>query len=375
MDKQFKSSPFMRALAAGIQSCTPTMLWGDPGEAKSATIADAGRQWGRHVEVINGSTREAPDFLGVMAEDADGETISYKPFKWVKRLNEGAKSLLVLEEINRSAIQTMNAQLRALQEKVVGETPLREGTSIVAIANSPEGSPEVEEFTSAMANRLMHLDWEFDDELWMDNLSTSFQHVEYDDLAELIHSDPASRRAIVAMKVLAYLKHDPTKLKPGVPKNSVKAAGAWPSPRSWDNAVTVMSHLQPGDDEAEFLVMQGCVGKDVAKQYFAFIKDYDLVNPLDAMKDPSSVEWAEERTDRLFVLLTAIAALGLAKKERWKPAVMAAVACANGGKPDVALVAARKLFNAIPDGVKIPRAAADAFSDLLTATGYGIKAA
>jgi MoxR-like ATPase len=72
------SSPFMRALAAGIRANVPTLIWGGPGQAKTATITAAASSWDLHLETIVGSTREAADFPGVMIENKGD--VSYSSF-------------------------------------------------------------------------------------------------------------------------------------------------------------------------------------------------------------------------------------------------------------------------------------------------------
>ena len=85
------------------------------------------------------------------------------------------------------------------------------------------------------------------------------------------------------------------------------------------------------------------------------------------------MDWATERSDRLFALLNAVAALGLTKPELWKKATIVMAACADGskvgrGKPDAALPGAQKLLNNTIDA-----RVQSAFADLLSKTRYSIS--
>lgn len=132
----FPGSPFQRALAAGVEARVPTAVIGEPGQGKTATMESATSGWGRHIETVIGSNREATDFLGVMIEDKGA--IKYSSFQWVKNLNNAAKGLLLLDEFNTSAPSTMKGMLRVVQEGYVGDTKPNDSVSIVALMNPIE---------------------------------------------------------------------------------------------------------------------------------------------------------------------------------------------------------------------------------------------
>lgn len=132
----FPGSPFQRALAARVQANVPVGVIGEPGQGKTASMESATSGWGRVVETVIGSNREATNFLGVMIED-EGE-IKYSSFQWVQNLNRAEKGLLLLDEFNSSAPSTMKGMLRIVQERYVGDTKLNDSVSIVALMNPVE---------------------------------------------------------------------------------------------------------------------------------------------------------------------------------------------------------------------------------------------
>lgn len=373
----FPSSPFMRAFAAGVVSTTPTCIVGEPGQGKTASMEASTKNWGRHVETIIGSNRESTDFLGVMVDGKDG--VEYAPFSWVKRLNAAKKAMLLLDEFNTSAPTTMKAMLRVVQERYVGDQKLNDGVSIVALMNPVETAVDAYDLPAPMANRMMHLDWVFDRKNWLDNVGTGFGNVNLPSLESLLGGDPAVRKAVVSGAVTAFLQARPLLLDPPVPTTPIEAGRAWPSPRSWTNAIEVLSHLDALDDEAAYLVVKGCVGEGAAIEYFKWVAAQDLYDPLEVLDRPDNlVDWKNERSDRLFALLQAVTALGLAKPELWKKATIVMAACAdnsgNGrGKPDAALPGAEKLWNNRPSSAKsIDSRFQAAFADLLSKTRYSV---
>ena len=140
-----QSTPMMRALAAAIRANVPTLLWGQPGVTKTASIEAHAAEWGFHTEVVVGGCREAVDFMGLPVE-ADGE-VRYSKLAWFRRLEGAERGLLVLDEFTSIAPATMRAMVRIVQERWVGDHQLPDSTSIVAIAMvwnilfSPEYGP------------------------------------------------------------------------------------------------------------------------------------------------------------------------------------------------------------------------------------------
>lgn len=378
--RQFKSSPMMRALAAAVMARVPSLIEGNPGLTKTAYITGAARQWGRHVETIIGSSRQSSDFLGNMIQRAD-DTIAYTTFGWVKRLNDADASMLVLDEFNTAATSTMHAMQRVLQEGFVGETKLGPNVSIVALINDTKVVPDANDLTAPMANRVLHLKWEFDSKLWLENVATDFKFVEYPPLESMVRADPGSGRVLAASRVTAFLNEYPALLESNPPTDIRAAAGPWPSPRAWTNVIGTLAYVQPGDGSTELLVIKGLVGEAAARDFVTWESTADLHNPLDVLADPSIVDWAKERADRLFLLANSISGLGLSAKEHWKPALAALTYAATKGKADIAEVGTMRLLNNRPDGVKsIPASTLSAFADLLekmdySVTGLGRKAA
>lgn len=367
-------SPFMRALAAGIQANVPTLLWGGPGEIKTAFMENASAAWGRTCKTIVGSTREATDFLGTMVQDADGD-IAYSSFKWVRELNEAKAGLSFLDEFNTASPSTMKGMLRFMQERYVGETKLNDSVAIVAAANPTEIAVDAYDIPGPMANRIMHLDWVFPEDFWLENVVTNFEGVVYPRLNTLLDSDPVTRRANVAGAVTAYLKHTPGQLKPGQPSDPVKAGKAWASPRAWTNVIAVLSQLRADDTEAQLLVVKGLVGDAAAVKFINWLRAADLFNPAEVIADPTIVPWATVRPDQLFALVQALGVIGSGNPKAWEGATLALTMCAEAGKPDFATPSAQKLMNNIPDKKKMPRAFREAFSELFENTHNSISAA
>ncbi|WP_156144130.1 hypothetical protein [Sinomonas humi] len=261
-----------------------------------------------------------------------------------------------------------------MQERVVGEDALEPHVAIVAAANPTDTAVDAYDLAPAMANRFLHLDWQFDSGVWLDNIVTGFDHVQYPALDRILSADPSTRRAVVAGQVATFIKNNSRHLAPEPPKDLTKAGKAWPSPRSWSNAIEVLAQLEPEDMEAARLVLEGLVGHGAGTEYLAWVAANDLYDPLEVMNDPSIVDFGA-RPDKLFALAQSVTALGLLSDANWSPAAHVLTVFAENGKPDVAMPGATKLLNQLPKGKRVPERFRAAFMALFQHTQHRVVAA
>jgi MoxR-like ATPase len=361
------SIPMMRALAAAIRSNTPVLLWGQPGVCKTAVISSSGQEWGFHVETVVGSIREASDFMGLPIE-VDGE-VKYAAPSWAHRLAGADKGLLFLDELTTAPPSVQRAMLRILQEREVGELTLPDSVALVAAANPPSIAVDGWDLAAPVANRLMHLDWVFDADAWIDGFVTDFEHMDIPTLDSMLGDATDADKAQAKASVVSFLRARPDfRLK--VPSDPALAGKGWPSPRSWTNAAAVLSELDRSDTDAMTLVLTGCVGEAAAIEYIAWVVATDLYDPEEVLADPSIVDWTA-RPDRIFALMSALTAIARMRgdKRTWTAAVGAMTACAAAGRPDLAYPGARALLQKVPTGCSVPTATVKAFGELLQKTG------
>jgi MoxR-like ATPase len=273
MSTKTPALPHIRVMAAGIRANIPTLLWGDPGVAKTATITAFGEASGLHVETVVGSVREATDFVGLPFED-DG-TVKYTALSWARRCAEADRALLFFDELTTAPPSVQRAMLRILQERVVGEFQLPETVSIVAAANPASVAVDGWDLPAPIANRLMHVDWKMDTDGWLTGVMTGFEGVTPQAIDEVLGAGDDVHRVQVRAKVTTFLRNRPDLLHK-MPTDPVLAGKGWPSPRSWTNAMSVLGALDPTDDDAAMLALVGCVGEGAATEYVAGAATTDL---------------------------------------------------------------------------------------------------
>lgn len=284
----------MRALGATIRANVPVLLWGTPGVGKTSIIETHFPQAGYHVETIVGSNREPSDYLGLPIHNRDTNTVEYAALDWATRLVHADKGLLFLDEFSTAAPSVQKAMLRIVQEREVGCLTLPDTVAIVAAANPVDQAADGWDLAPPVANRFMHLDWAFNVDAWLDGALTGFDQPEPISLDSLLGDGGDEAAARVRGIVTGFLRARPDLLAPNPPVDPSESGGAWPSPRSWENMMRVLTELRHDDEAARMLAIQGCVGDAAATEFIAWSATADLHSPLDVLADPTIVAWRDE---------------------------------------------------------------------------------
>jgi len=358
-----------RVLAAAVEANVPTLIWGDPGVGKTAVLEQRGTQWGREVRTIAASSREAVDFMGLPMEQ-DGRVV-YSPLSWALDLNAAKKGLLVVDEITTAA-STFKAFLRIVQERYVGELKLNDSVSLVALANPPEIAVDGVDLAAPVANRFLHLDWKANFESWLSGVGNGFENEIAAEPATYLANPTPARRALVTAQITGFLRHNPT-LWNKVPDDPEAQGKAWPSARSWDNVIRILTHIEPADLDARDLAISGLVGDAARVEFSAWADSADLIAPDVAIADPDAVPFSTMRPDQSFAVLNGVLALSniAGDEDTWFGAVAVMTAAARSKRADVAYAPMRALLNQ-PKMVKkvgIPAEARQMFAPLLTRLG------
>lgn len=375
-NRNFAGAPFLRVLVAAIEAGVPALLWGQPGIGKSAVLSSlACDVMGRHLEVVTGGNRDQTDFLGLPVEDSSGghPAVVYAPPAWAVRLANADRAMLFLDELTTASASVSKAMLRVVQERWVGELHLPGSVAIVAAANPPDQSVDGIELAPPVANRFLHLDWQFDVTAWMAGLANDFAEPPRLDHNRMVTAGGPAAWARVYGAVAAFLRSDVAAANPPVPdtlgapsrSGTFGPSYAYASPRSWHNYVRVAARLYPDDEDALMLAVRGSVGEAVAAKFLAWTLANDLYDPADVLTGRVRVDWSS-RPDRLFALTEAIVSLTRARATptAYEAALGVLADCATHRK-DLAVPATRTLLSSRPDRVRVPGVLRDALSDVL----------
>jgi MoxR-like ATPase len=360
MDSQHQTT---LALSIAIAARTPVLLWGAPGTGKTSVVNALARAAGWSCETVIASLREPSDFAGLPVVTGTGmdADVMFAPPRWAKRLREAGSGVLFFDEISTAPPAVQAALLRVVLERTVGDLTLPEAVAVVAAANPPEQAADGWDLSAPLANRFCHLDWPADARRMAEGFASGWGTPAVPSLPDGWRSHMPVARSWVA----GFVSVRPM-LALAVPDDAAASGRAWPSPRSWDMAATLLAAARTAavDERIEALLVRGCVGHGPGSEFLTWLIEADLPDPELVLADPSSFR-LPERGDRAFAALTSIAAVVAAQPtvERWA-AAWKVFGAASHKAPDAAATAARALAKCRPAGAPVPPEVA-AFGALL----------
>lgn len=376
---QVKSTPTMRAMAACVAARVPVIFKGDPGQGKTATIEAVVSSWGFYFESVTGSNREATDFLGLPVEVNGVQR--YTSLDWAVRLNDEAKarkaagSVLFLDEFNTQE-DTMKAMLRVLEERFAGPDRFEDNVAILGAMNPTSIATGGTDLPAPVANRVVHLDWVFDFDAWVDGFMSGFEQMTYPALDTLLGEGGAADRSRVRASIAQFLRTSPQSRNVCPVDDPEAASGAWPSVRTWTKAADALSYLRADDDEAARLILIGSVGQGPATEYLTWADRQDLYDPAEVLAGEVKVDWTTPRLDRLYALSLALRALvrETGDADTWDKAMMLMVEGQKAGRADIAWQGVHALIQVKPTGSRMPREVVTVFGELMDNVGLTTSA-
>ncbi len=336
------------ALSVAIATGTPVLLWGSPGTGKSTAVVAAGRAANRHVETVIAALHEPVDFSGLPVAQADGSVRFAEP-AWARRLAEAPAALLFLDEISLANPSVQNALLRVVLDRQVGELDLGPHVAVVAAANPADQIAGAFDLSPAFANRFCHLDWDLDADTVVSGFCGTWPVVQ----PQLVPDRWVDARPTWLARVGAFLdrRRDLVNVVPGY----ADVARGWPSARSWDRVGSILAACDAAGvaDTVTRLLVAGLVGDGPAIELLTWLEHVDLPDTRAVLTDPDHVE-LPSRSDALWAVLSAVAAVGGTEPALWSDALAVCVRVA-ATSPDLAVRAARLLAPYQPADAAIPQ--------------------
>jgi len=365
------SNPTKQALQICLQANIPAIAWGGPGVGKTSWAVAVAESLGMPIEVVITSIREPQDFGGTARlRQAEGDVLLAPP-QWAKRLEESGNGIVFFDEISTAPPAVQAAMLRVTQDRVVGDMKLPDNVSILAAANPPDVAAGGWDLAPPMANRFCHIDWpEPSAKEWSEGMLSGWPAPEITKLPDDWRSNISQAKAAVT----SFLNYKKTGLYQ-MPKNESDAGKAWPSPRSWDMACTLIAasisvfgkeSLTQNLHETISKLVAGCVGQGMAIEFLTYTKDLDLPDPEDLLESPDALE-VTDRTDKMYAILNSVTAAILENntKNRWYAGWFVLEKAATESAPDVATMSASTLMKNKPKDADLPVEQMRPFGDIL----------
>lgn len=244
-------SALTKVISNGIKHSV--FLWGPPGIGKSSVVKKVAADNDLQLTDLRISQLAPTDIRGLPYIENGQAKFAPPTF-----LPTEGKGILFVDEFNMASPSMMSIAQQLILDRQVGDYVVPEGWFIIAAGNRAEDRAAVSQMPAPVANRFIHFNVESDLSSWK----------EY-----AIKGD-------VNEQIVSFLNFRPQLLF-----NFNKNATAWPSPRSWDFANTL---LGIGLD------IDSAVGDGAAAEFYAYQSIYSRLPDVDAILNGEKIEVPKE---------------------------------------------------------------------------------
>lgn len=254
-------------LLLNIALVRPVFIWGAPGIGKSSLVEKFADEVGLPCVSLLGSQLAPEDLIGV-PQIIEGKSRFCPP----RMIAREEPYCLFLDELNACSHEVQKAFYSLILNKRVGEYTMPEGSIVVGAGNRAEDSAIVKPMSSALINRMFHIELCASHRDWLE----------------------WAREADIHRWVIEYIQNRPDHLHQKPPKHE----GPFSSPRSWHMLSDALkAYRDDASNEVIGLLAHGCVSPSHAGQFKAFVKH--IRNKYGLMKILKGEErWPDRPEDR-----------------------------------------------------------------------------
>lgn len=271
-------------LTACIRARLVPMLWGSPGIGKSGIVYQIAKQYNLKVIDLRLSQCDPTDLLGM--PNIQGNRAGYFPMNTFPiegdEIPEGYSGwLLFLDEFTSAVRAVQAAAYKLVLDRMVGIHKLHKNVAIVCAGNKASDNAIVEEMSTALQSRLVHLELILDHKEWL-NWFSEFggDH-----------------------RVGDHIKFKPTNLYTFKPDHTDHT---YACPRTWEFASRLLE-VTDDDSPDRLPLLAGTLSEGVAREFVTFLKIYDTLPKISQIvANPIGTRMPEEPSV-LFALTGALA--------------------------------------------------------------------
>lgn len=254
-------------LLLNVAVVRPVFIWGPPGIGKSTLVQQFAESLGMPCVSLLGSQLAPEDIIGV-PQIVDGVSRFCPPQSIARK----EPYCLFLDELNACSQEVQKAFYSLIHERRLGEYVLPKGSIVIGAGNRAQDSAIVKPMSSALINRMMHVQLKVSHQDWLEWAS-----------ANEIHPN-----------VLEYIGIRPDHLWTQPPKHEEPFS----TPRSWHMLSDSLKEYGDRLDDATLEVLAySCLSPQHAGQFKAFIKQIRNRYQLSAIMD-GDASWPAKPEDR-----------------------------------------------------------------------------
>ena len=149
----------------------PVFIWGAPGIGKSAIVQEFADSLGLECVSLLGSQLAPEDIIGV-PQIKDG----FSQFCPPRTIARSEPYVLFLDELNACTSEVQKAFYSLIHERRIGEYHLPEGSIVVGAGNRAQDNAITRPMSSALINRMFHVELTASPRLWLEWAGTHNIH-------------------------------------------------------------------------------------------------------------------------------------------------------------------------------------------------------
>jgi hypothetical protein len=228
----------------------PIFIWGAPGIGKSSIVESFAKEIGLECVSLLGSQLAPEDIIGVPKIE-NGKSVFCPP----RQIARTEPYCLFLDELNACSHEVQKAFYSLIHERRIGEYELPKGSIVIGAGNRAQDSAIVKPMSSALINRMVHVQLRASHRDWLEWAYDSEIHP----------------------YVIEYIQMRPDHLWNEPPKTEEP----FTTPRSWHMLSDCLyEYGEKITDQEVDILASGCLTPHIAGQFKAYIKQarskYDL---------------------------------------------------------------------------------------------------
>lgn len=225
-----------------VASVRPVFIWGPPGIGKSSLVEQFALEVGIEVVTLLGTQLAPEDLIGV-PQIVNGKSRFCPP----ESIARDEPYLLFLDELNASSTEVQKAFYSLIHDRRLGNYKLHKNSIVVGAGNRAHDQAIVRQMSSALINRMVHVELKPDGQDWIKWAAQNDLHPE----------------------VIDYVRMRPDHLHSTPPKTQEPFS----TPRSWHILSDCMkSYGENLTTDKTWLLAQGVLSPSHAAQFKTFVQ-------------------------------------------------------------------------------------------------------
>src|ERR687886_2894396 len=270
----------------------PVFIWGPPGIGKSSLVQQFAAQVGLPCVSLLGSQLAPEDLIGV-PQIVDG-TSRFCPPRMIARVEPYC---LFLDELNACSHEVQKAFYSLIHERRIGEYHLPAGSVVVGAGNRAQDSAIVKPMSSALLNRMVHVQLKVSHREWLDWAAANALHPLVLDYVRTrpdhLWSQPPKTEEPFSTPRSWHMLSDALYGSGVAAKDVAEVDAALPP----DSSAPAQPPLTEDVPDAVGVLASGCLTPAHAQQFKAFVKQLRSKYRLAAIVK-GEVGWPREPEDR-----------------------------------------------------------------------------